>query len=175
LKKISILIILIILNVIAQYLRSLLTTSIILFLATWDEFTMAQKKSLEALDHTLKDLRNNQVPFGGTLMILSGDFRHTLPVLPRSTPADELHACLKYSTFWSTVKKKMHLTKNMRVQHQNDPTAAIFSKQLLEIGNGTVPTNPETGKITFPSNFCIIVNSKKELVDKVFQSIKTNY
>jgi len=27
----------------------------------WDEFTMVHKKPLEALDHTLKDLRNNQV------------------------------------------------------------------------------------------------------------------
>ena len=63
----------------------------------------------------------------------------------------------------------------MRVQLQTDPTADIFSRQLLEVGNGTVPTNPETGKITFPSNFCNIVNSKEELVDKVFQSIETNY
>jgi len=71
----------------------------------WDECTIAHKKSLEAFDHTLKDLQNNQVLLGGALVLLSGDFRQTLPVIPRSTPADELHACLKYSTFWSTVKK----------------------------------------------------------------------
>lgn len=70
----------------------------------WDRCTMAHKKSLEALNHTLKDFQNNQVPFGGALVLLSGDFRQTLPVIPRSTPADALHACLKYSTLWNTVK-----------------------------------------------------------------------
>lgn len=46
----------------------------------------------------------------------------------------------------------------MKVQLQNDPAAAIFSRQSLEFGNDIGPTNPETGKITFLSNFCIIVN-----------------
>ena len=57
-------------------------------LIIWDECTMAHKKSVEALDKTLQDLRNNnQAIFGGALILLSGDFRHTLPVIPRSTPA----------------------------------------------------------------------------------------
>lgn len=34
---------------------------------------------------------------GGALLILSGDFRQTLPVIPKSTPADEINACLKKS------------------------------------------------------------------------------
>lgn len=123
----------------------------------WDECTMALKKSLEALDHTLKDLRNNQIPFGGALVLLSGDSRQLLPVIPRSTPADELHACLKYFISLEH-SKKMHLATNMRVKLQNHPTAALFSRQLLELGNGAVPTTPETGKITFISNFCNIVN-----------------
>ncbi|XP_023315517.1 uncharacterized protein LOC111693855 [Trichogramma pretiosum] len=65
-------------------------------LIIWDECTMAHKKALEALDRTLQDLRENSSPFGGALILLSGDFRQTLPVIPRSTPADELNACLNY-------------------------------------------------------------------------------
>lgn len=61
--------------------------------------TMAHKKSLEALYYTLKDLQNIQVPFNGSLMLLYGDFRQTLPVIPCSTLADEFHACFKYSKF----------------------------------------------------------------------------
>ena len=38
---------------------------------------MAHKKSLEALDRTLKDLRGNEKLFGGGLILLSGDFRQT--------------------------------------------------------------------------------------------------
>jgi len=66
---------------------------------------MAQNMSVEALDHTLKNLRNNQVPFGGALVFLFGDFRQMLPVIPRSAPANEFHVCLKYSTFWSAIYK----------------------------------------------------------------------
>ncbi|GBP79652.1 hypothetical protein EVAR_45761_1 [Eumeta japonica] len=61
---------------------------------------MAHKKSLEALNFTLKDLRRNNNIFGG-LMMLAGDFRQTLPVVPRGTPADELNACLKASPLWN--------------------------------------------------------------------------
>ena len=52
-------------------------------LIVWDECTMAHKRSLEALDRTLKDLRDNQHIFGGAMILLSGDFRQTLPVVPR--------------------------------------------------------------------------------------------
>lgn len=64
---------------------------------------MAHKKSLEALDRTLKDLRSNNNRFGGAMILLAGDFRQTLPVIPRSTPADELNACLKSSNLWKHV------------------------------------------------------------------------
>ena len=32
------------------------------------------KKSLEALDKTMKDLQNNQNRFGGAMILLAGDF-----------------------------------------------------------------------------------------------------
>ena len=39
------------------------------------------KKSLEALDRTMKDLRNNQNRFVRAMILLAGDFRQTLPVI----------------------------------------------------------------------------------------------
>ncbi|KAF2890734.1 hypothetical protein ILUMI_15439, partial [Ignelater luminosus] len=83
-------------------------------LIVWDECTMAHKRSLEALDRTLKDLRDNQNIFDGATILLSGDFRQTLPVIPRSPVADELNACLKSSNLWRHVKT-LQLTTNMRV------------------------------------------------------------
>lgn len=81
----------------------------------WDECTMAHKYSLEALNRLLKDFKNNDKLFGGTLLLLSGDFRQTLPVIPRSTYADEINACLKLSPLWRNVQK-LQLKVNMRVQ-----------------------------------------------------------
>lgn len=97
----------------------------------WDECTMAHKKALEALDRTLQDLRDNTQPFGGALILLAGDFRQTLPIIPRSTPADELNACLKMSNLWRHMRK-LQLRTNMRVQLQNDASTARFAKQLLD-------------------------------------------
>lgn len=98
----------------------------------WDECTMAHKKSLEALNRTLQDLRNNsQQPFGGAIILLSGDFRQTLPVIPRSTPADEINACLKSSNLWVYVRE-LTLRENMRVQLQNDASAYAYVSMLIE-------------------------------------------
>ncbi|XP_017473960.1 PREDICTED: ATP-dependent DNA helicase PIF1-like [Rhagoletis zephyria] len=116
----------------------------------WDECTMAHKRALEALNRTLKDLRNDSICFGGAMILLSGHFRQTLPVIPRSTAADEINACLKSSTLWRFVKE-LQLTTNMRVALLNDPSAETFSKQLL-----TIATDELINKV-FPN---IIANHK---------------
>lgn len=140
----------------------------------WDECTMAHKKSLEALDRTLQDLRNNRQPFGGAIILLAGDFRQTLPVITRSTPADELNACLKASHLWRLVKK-LSLTVNMRVQLQNDVSAQLFASQLLDVGNGKIVMDARTGLITLPSHFCVIVGSKEDLISSVYPNILQNH
>lgn len=143
-------------------------------LIVWDECTMAHKKSLEALDRTLRDLRGNNRLFGGVTVLLAGDFRQTLPVIPRSTAADELNSCLKSSVLWGNVKK-LTLTTNVRVQRQNDPSARVFSKQLLDIGNESIPIDNTTGLITLPANFCTIIQSKEELIRSVFPNLSQKY
>lgn len=145
-------------------------TSIII----WDECTMAHKHSLEALNRTMQDLNNSDRLFGGTILLLSGDFRQTLPVIPRSTFADEINACLKQSILWRNVET-LRLTKNMRVQLQNDPTAQEFSKQLLDLGNGEIEFHQDTQHIRLPDNFCTVVQTKNELIESVFPDILNNY
>ncbi|VEN49979.1 unnamed protein product [Callosobruchus maculatus] len=139
-------------------------------LIVWDECTMAHKKSLEALDRTLQDLRNNKIRFGGAMILLAGDFRQTLPVIPRSTPADELNACLKSSFLWKYVKT-LKLSMNMRVSLQNDQSGAFFSRQLLDIGDGKITVDARSGYITLPANFCHLTESKTELIEMVFPNI----
>ncbi|GFW76676.1 ATP-dependent DNA helicase [Trichonephila clavipes] len=97
-------------------------------LIVWDECTMAHKKLLEAVDRSLQNLGGNTRPFGSALILLAGDFRQTLPVIPQSTPEDKINASLKHSALWGHVKT-LKLTTNMYVQLQNDRSAEIFSHQ----------------------------------------------
>ena len=115
-----------------------------------------------------------KVDNGNALLLLARDFRQTLPVIPRSTPEVEISACLKYSILWQHVKT-LKLTTNTRVQLQNDRSADIFSHQLLEIWNRKAPVDLTSGRISLPHNFCNLVMSKEELVEKVFPNIQTNY
>ncbi|UYV65078.1 hypothetical protein LAZ67_3003053 [Cordylochernes scorpioides] len=140
----------------------------------WAECTMAHKCALEALDRTLKVLCNDSRCFGGVMILLSGNFRQTLPVIPRSMTADEINACLKSLNLWCYVKK-LQLTTNMRVALLDDASGKDFSEQLLTIGNGRVPFDESSRLISFPQNFCSFVSSKDEPISKVFPSIITNY
>ncbi|XP_014208257.1 uncharacterized protein LOC106639256 [Copidosoma floridanum] len=119
----------------------------------WDECTMTHKKSLEALNFTLKNLRRNNNIFGGLMILLAGDFRQTLTVIPRGTPTDELNACPKASPLWNN-------------------SAAQFSKQLLAVGNGKVPVDATSGLITLTNDFGRFVDSQLSLIENVFPNIK---
>lgn len=143
-------------------------------LIIWDECSMAHKKALEALNITLQDLRSNKFLMGGTVVVLAGDFRQILPVIPRSTPADQLKACLKASNLWSKITR-MTLSTNMRINLFRDNSAELFSNQLLNLGDGNFPIDPQTGLIQLPNGFCNFVKDVGELKAKVFPNIETNY
>uniref|UniRef100_A0A0L8FW00 ATP-dependent DNA helicase n=1 Tax=Octopus bimaculoides TaxID=37653 RepID=A0A0L8FW00_OCTBM len=141
-------------------------------LIVWDEATMSHKAAFEALDRTLQDFRNNKKIMGGVTLLMAGDFRQTLPVVPRGTRADELRACIKSSYIWQHVKQ-LTLTTNMRVHIHGDPLAAQFSNKLLDIGNGKLPQDPEDNLHHLPCGN--MTASLEELKSKVFPNIATNY
>ena len=63
----------------------------------------------------------------------------------------------------------------MRVRLQNDDSGQTFSDQLLTIGNGKLPVDSISGRIQLPADFCNLVTSKNELIEKVFPNILKNY
>lgn len=78
----------------------------------WDECTMSHKAAFQALDVTLKDLKRNNERMGEVTMGLAGDFRQTLPVIPRGTRVDEIQACVKSSYIWKGIQR-LRLSTNM--------------------------------------------------------------
>ena len=143
-------------------------------LIVWDDCTMAHRQALGALDRTLQDLRGNGKRMDGVVVLLAGDFRQTLPVIPKGTMADEIKACLKSSGLWKYVTS-LSLKTNMRVHVQGDANAGHFAGQLLTLGNGKAPVNPNTGLISLPDHFCNIVDSIEALKNSVFPNIQNHF
>lgn len=120
-------------------------------LITWDEAPVNHKHCFEALDRTLRDImpsNNCYLPnkqFGGVTVVLGGDFRQTLPVIPNANKQQILNASITRSHLWQNCVV-LHLTENMRLRC---PTLSQvdrieleqFSHWLLSIGDGTLPNS----------------------------------
>lgn len=137
-------------------------------LIVWDESTMAHKKAFEAVSMALQDIRGIDRVMGGVTVLLAGDFRQTLPVVPRGTRADEIKACVKTSYLWPNICK-LYLKKNMRVHLRNDLSTGTFSELLLNIGDGNYPE--ADGKVTIPSGLGTVVSTVEQLTSTIYPDI----
>jgi len=74
-------------------------------LIIWDEAPMMHKHCFEALDRSLRDVLRVQndgrtdIPFGGKVVVLGGDFRQILPVMPKATRQEVVNASVNYRTY----------------------------------------------------------------------------
>ena len=146
-----------------------------------DESTMLDRYQLEALDRSLRDLMGNSQPFGGKIILLAGDFRQCLPVVPGSSRAGTVSHCINNSQLWQHFRV-LRLTENMRVRASGDPTLEEFDKWTLSIGNGlnlnggvpipeTMITEIKPNTKSEPKNE---ENSMKLFCQQVFPDINTN-
>jgi ATP-dependent DNA helicase PIF1 len=112
---------------------------------------MAHRYCFEALDNTLKDVMcndgNSKEIFGGKVVVFGGDFRQILPVIPRGSRSDIVHATINASKIWDHCQV-LTLTKNMRLQCGSSEIEkqemAEFSRWILDIGEGRLG-NPNDG------------------------------
>ncbi|GBM36654.1 hypothetical protein AVEN_221929-1 [Araneus ventricosus] len=137
----------------------------------WDDISMMHKHGVEAVNRTLQDLRRNEDLMGGLIVVLVGDFRQSLPVIPRGTVADKIKACLKSSYLWKQVKI-MKLTTNMRIQN-NCQNSQRFSDYLPKSFDGQEATT-ENGKIRLSNEFCKICPTLENLINQVYPDITLN-
>ena len=100
---------------------------------------------------------NKDVLFGGIPVVIAGDFRQTLPIVPRGTSADQLKACLKKSYLWNSAKT-LTLRINMRAKLSGNSDTAKFAAQLLKIGNGLIPYVDNDSNIQVPQDIGVQVH-----------------
>ncbi|KAI8557126.1 hypothetical protein RHMOL_Rhmol05G0311100 [Rhododendron molle] len=112
-------------------------------LIIWDEVPMQHRYCVEAIDRTLRDICDNDKPFGGITIVLGGDFRQILPVVTRGSREQIVNASLRRSTLWKEIVV-LTLDVNMRLD-QADSGNANFAAFLNEVG--TIPQ----GTVKLPS------------------------
>ena len=124
-----------------------------------DEATMLHKVHLENLDLTLRDLLMVNEPFAGKVIILSGDWRQTLPVVKSASRAQIVNICLNRSHLWDKFTIRT-LSVNMRVQATGDTDLEAFDKWCLNLGNGNIPICKSEDVIKLPEDLCIRIGEK---------------
>ena len=114
---------------------------------------MNNRCCFEALDRSLRDVLTNgndlpnDKPFGGKSILLGGDFRQILPVIPGGTKEDIVHASLCNSVLWSKFKV-LTLTKNMRLS-SNGLSNDKKKKNLLFLPAGFLQLVMELNKMLY--------------------------
>lgn len=98
-----------------------------------------------------------------------GDFRQTLPVVPRGTSVHETKTCLKSSLLWRNFAK-INPKTNLCVNLYKDSNAADHSTEVLKIGDGLLK-NDENKEIYFKDDFWNLIKSEIVLIDKVYPDI----
>lgn len=125
-------------------------------LVVWDEAPMNHKHVFEAVDRSfrdimrLKDQSNLDKPFGGKTVLLGGDFRQILPVLPNKGRADVVMASINNSYLWDDCVV-FKLDQNMRIE-TDAPLITVSGQQIsyadwvISVGEGKVHTVSSTNE-----------------------------
>ncbi|XP_057719705.1 uncharacterized protein LOC130934133 [Arachis stenosperma] len=114
-------------------------------LIIWDQASMTNKLAFEALDRNFRDIMTSilvsykDLPFGEKIMVLGGDFRQVLPVIPKASRVEIVMASINSSILWKHFEV-LTLTKNMRLEsatnQSNLEELKRFFNWILHIGEG---------------------------------------
>ncbi len=131
----------------------------------WDEAPMSHKHAFEALDRTLRDVLQQDVVFGGKVVLLGGDFRQILPVVRKGGRADIVNASLCQSYIWRSTQL-LRLAENMRVNNcLANGTEKGFVQWLLHIGDGDILDAIVENRVPLPVCMMLPRNSLDALIE----------
>ncbi|XP_021836944.1 ATP-dependent DNA helicase PIF1-like [Spinacia oleracea] len=161
-------------------------------LIIWDEAPMVHRHAFEEVDRTIRDIMQtvnpsaSDRPFGGKTVVLGGDFRQILPVVPRKGRAEIVDASVSRSpTIWPHCIV-FKLTTNMRLRGSSTTVGLeqmqAFSKWVLDVGDGKLPTTAKTGEdegswIHIPTDLLVKDHSDKKvaLVEEIYPDLLHRY
>ena len=138
----------------------------------WDEVFMLHRHGFEAVMKLMQLLRNNKkLMCGGCTLLILGDLRQTLPVLPKASRLKIIGACLTRSKLCWKHFKRITLTENMRVLSiesvEDRKDLQSFCNYLINMGDGKLKTD-STGAIEIPDCFLLPPNDPDSLLKWVY-------
>jgi hypothetical protein len=145
-------------------------------MVVWDEAPMCDRRSIEAVDRTLRFIREKEVPFGGGVVVFGGDWRQILPVVRHGSRLDIVDATLQRSALWSRMRI-LRLSRNMRISREGGAEGAEWLHYVDSVGNATVATHSELGQdmIRLPEYNAVPGNTVESLIGAVFPDFLQHY
>ncbi|XP_031131717.1 uncharacterized protein LOC116033103 [Ipomoea triloba] len=152
-------------------------------LIIWDEAPMMHKHCFEALDKTMRDLLrfvnkdSDSKTFGGKTVVLGGNFRQILLVVPKGSRQDIISATINSSYLWRHCRV-MRLTKNLRLTtmeprlHQDK--VQEFANWLISIGDGTIGVDID-GYTDFDIPTELLLKSNGDPIFSIVKSTFANF
>ncbi|XP_015960692.1 uncharacterized protein LOC107484657 [Arachis duranensis] len=148
---------------------------------------MTNKLVFEVLDRTLLDImvsvsdRNKDLPFGGKVVVLGGDFRQVLPVIPKGSRVKIVMASINSSVLWKYCEV-LRLSKNMRLasglEQSTDQELRSFSDWILQIGEGrcgTVVNDKLFVDISSDLIIPVLENLVEDIVNTIYPNLVQNF
>ena len=117
------------------------------------------------MDRLLRDLTGDSRPFGGKVLVLGGDFRQLLPVLPGANEPDQVaNTILHHYTLSEGYMKRRSLTTNMRLLHGGGGEDTTHRDWLLRLGAGQLPKIEAVHQqaVALPEHLCMPSGSTAE-------------
>ncbi|CAN1120467.1 ATP-dependent DNA helicase PIF1 [Linum perenne] len=156
-------------------------------LIIWDEASMTHKHFMESLDRTLRDIMsmkekgNENLQFGGITVVFEGDFRQTLPVIPKSTRTEIVNSSIKRSYLWDGIEV-IKLCQNMRLHREGctsyeDDEIQSFSKWIVDIGDYVSSTFYGDSEVLIPPDIMVEQNEDPiaDIVKTIYSDVHENY
>ncbi|XP_023312434.1 uncharacterized protein LOC108916109, partial [Anoplophora glabripennis] len=131
-----------------------------------DEISMVTNLTFNIIERALRDICNDNRPFGNKVVLLGGDFRQTLPVVVGGNRCTIVNACIKSSRHWPQFLNYI-LRTNIRAEENEE-----FSRWLLDLGNGILEPLRRTpyGNIIQIPHECY-VNRIEDIIEFCFDDV----
>nr|XP_027098951.1 uncharacterized protein LOC113718236 [Coffea arabica] len=162
-------------------------------LIIWDEAVMLHRNIFEAVDRTFRDILRFHDPdsahkvFGGKTMLLGGDFRQILPVVPKGGRTEIVASSINRSSLlWGHCHLYL-LSLNMRIRGNDMHSDSVesleeFSKWILDLGEGKLPAisfddEDESTWIEIPDDLLIPQDTDciHRIIDSTYPDLLANY